>query len=62
MLAFSISLLKIKWNVFIVKVNCSSSVFDDNQTHLNIEEDENSEQIVVKVSEDLFTFCKSMTS
>jgi len=34
----------------VVKVNCSSSVFNDDQTHLNIEEDKN-EQIVAKVSE-----------
>jgi len=30
---------------------CSSSVFDYNQTHLNIEEDQNNEQVVVKTSE-----------
>jgi len=35
----------------VVKVNCSSSDFNDNQTHLNIEEDQNDEQIGVKASE-----------
>jgi len=35
----------------VVKVNCSSPVFNDNKTHLNIEEGQKSEQIVVKVSE-----------
>jgi len=44
--------LNIICNVFlVVKVNCSSSVFNFNQTHLNIEEDQNSEQIIIKASE-----------
>jgi len=34
-----------------VKVNCLWSDFNDNQTNLNIEEDQNNEQIVVKASE-----------
>jgi len=35
----------------VVKVNCSLSVFNYSQTHLNIAEDQSNEQIVVKVSE-----------
>jgi len=51
----------------VVKVNCLSSVCNDNQTHLNIEGGQNNQQIVVKASESAhlkicFTFCKSMTS
>jgi len=33
------------------KVNCSLSVSNDNQTHLNIEEGQNNEKIAVKESE-----------
>jgi len=35
----------------VVKVNCSFSVFNDNQTHLNIEADQKNEQIVIKAFE-----------
>jgi len=31
--------------------NSSSSVFNDNQTHLNIDEDKENEQVVIKASE-----------
>jgi len=37
--------------ILAVKVNWPSSDFNDNQTHLNIEEDQNDEQIGVKASE-----------
>jgi len=48
--SFSCS-LKINATFLVVKVNWSSSVFNDSQTHLNTEEDQNNEQTVVKVSE-----------
>jgi len=44
----------------VVKVNSLSSVLNYNQTHLNIEEDQKS--VWKCAPQDLFTFCKSMTS
>jgi len=43
----------------VVEVNCPRSVFSYNQTHLNTEEDQDNEQILVEASKSLhlFTFC-----
>jgi len=37
--------------LLVVKVNCSLSVFNYNQTNFNVEEDQNDELIVVEASE-----------